>query len=165
MHEDQLSWQGTKDGSYTVRSGYNAQIDWESIKYGQSQTSNNDKEAQIWKTLWKTNVPPKQAHLIWHILHNAIPIKPNLISKGIMCDTLCPRCNKTTESLEHAFLQCESVRKLWFSSPLTITTTNIQAQTLGEWLKYMILHTKKESIHILFSITYNIWFTRNKKVF
>jgi hypothetical protein len=27
--EDTISWQGTKDGTYTVRSGYNAQIEWE----------------------------------------------------------------------------------------------------------------------------------------
>jgi ribonuclease HI len=165
INEDQISWQGTKDGTYTVKSGYNAQIDWESIKYGQGQTSNNDKEAQLWKNLWKTNVPPKQTHLIWRIIHNVIPIKPNLISKGIMCDSLCPRCNNATESLDHAFLHCDWVRQLWFSSPLTISTTNIQTHSFGDWLKYMILHTNKESIQMIFSITYSIWFTRNKKVF
>jgi ribonuclease HI len=165
MDEDQICWQRTKDGIYTVRSGYNAQIEWEYTNSDQGQTSNNNSEAQLWNNIWKAHVPPKQTHLIWRILHNAIPIKPNLITKGITCDSLCPRCNKATESIEHAFLHCEWVSQLWFSSPLTITTTNIKAQTFSEWLKYMLINANKDSIQIIFSITYTIWFARNHKVF
>jgi hypothetical protein len=156
MDEDQICWQGTKDGIYTVRSGYNAQIEWEYTNSDQGQTSNNNSEAQLWNNIWKAHVPPKQTHLIWRILHNAIPIKPNLISKGITCDSLCPRCNKATESIEHAFLHCEWVSQLWFSSPLTITTTNIKAQTFSEWLKYMLINANKDIIQMIFSITYTI---------
>jgi hypothetical protein len=165
MEEDQICWQGTTDGNYMVKSGYNAQIDWNYYNSNHGQTSNNNKEAHMWKKLWNTKVPPKQIHLIWRILNNAIPTKPNLITKGILCDSLCPRCNKATESIDHVFLHCDWVSQLWFCSPLTITTTNIQSQSFCEWLKYMLIHTDKESFQQITSITYSIWFTRNQKVF
>jgi ribonuclease HI len=165
MEEDQICWQGTTDGNYPVKSGYNAQIEWDYSNSNQGQTSNNNNEAQIWKKLWNTKAPPKQIHLMWRILNNDIPIKPNLISKGILCDSLCPRCNKATESIDHAFLHCDWVSQLWFSSPLTITTTNIQSQSYCDWIKYMIIHADKDSFQQIVSITYNIWLTRNQKVF
>ncbi|PNX60286.1 hypothetical protein L195_g051848, partial [Trifolium pratense] len=39
--EDIISWQGTSDGNYTVRSGYNAQMEWESKNSDHAQTSNS----------------------------------------------------------------------------------------------------------------------------
>jgi hypothetical protein len=165
LEEDQICWQGTTDGNYTVKSGYNDQINWESTNSNQGQISNNDTEAQMWKKLWNTKAPPKHIHLIWRILHNAIPTKPNLITKGILCDSFCPRCYKAPESIDHAFLHCEWVSQLWFASPLTITTTNIQSQSYCEWIKYMIIHAAKESFQQIVSITYHIWFTRNQRVF
>jgi hypothetical protein len=32
--EDLICWQGTKDGNYSVRSGYNAQMEWETAQSG-----------------------------------------------------------------------------------------------------------------------------------
>jgi ribonuclease HI len=165
MEKDIISWQGTNDGIYTVKSGYNAQLEWEYNSSNSGQTSTNDKEALAWKNLWKAKVPPKQIHLIWRILHNAIPIKPNLISKGINCDSLCPRCYEATESMDHAFLHCEWVRQIWFSSPLTINTSQILNQSFGDWVFYMLTSSNTECIQQILSITYNIWWTRNQKAF
>jgi hypothetical protein len=49
--EDTISWQGTKDGTYTVRSGYNAQIEWETSNNNQPQSSNNQIDNNIWNKL------------------------------------------------------------------------------------------------------------------
>jgi hypothetical protein len=129
--EDNLiRWHGTNDGNYTVKSGYNAQIEWENNNSSTGQSSNNTKGSQAWKNMWNSKVPPKQTHLMWRILHRAIPIKPNLINKGITCDSLCPRCEAATETIEHTFLHCEWVKQIWFASPLTINTDFIQNKLL-----------------------------------
>jgi hypothetical protein len=141
MEEDIISWQGTSDGIYTVKSGYNAQIEWDYNNSNSGQTSTNSKEAMAWKNLWKAKVPPKQTHLMWRILHNVIPIKPNLITKGIICDSLYPRCYETTESLDHAFLHCSWVRQIWFASPLTINTALIQNLSFSDWVFYMLTNS------------------------
>jgi hypothetical protein len=57
--DDLICWQGTKDGHYTVRSGYNAQMDWETITSAQAQPSNLLQGAHIWNKLWKIKAPPK----------------------------------------------------------------------------------------------------------
>ncbi|MCH94630.1 ribonuclease H protein, partial [Trifolium medium] len=82
---------------------YNAQMDWKAYNSLKAQNNNSLANDSICDKMWKTMVPPKQTHLIWRILHKALPIKPNLISK--------------------------------------------------------------ESIQIISSITYSIWFARNKQVF
>jgi hypothetical protein len=165
MDNDRISWQGTNDGNYTVKSGYNAQIEWETNNPTTGQASTNTKEHQAWKNMWKANVPPKQTHLMWQILQGAIPTKPNLIKKGITCDSLCPRCEEATETIEHTFLHYEWVKQIWFASPLTINTTSIQNQTFAEWIFYMLTNNHKDSIQQILSITYSIWWSRNKKVF
>ncbi|MCH84159.1 ribonuclease H protein, partial [Trifolium medium] len=43
MAEDIISWQGTKDGNYTVKSGYNAQMEWANVESSLAQTSNSHK--------------------------------------------------------------------------------------------------------------------------
>ncbi|MCI63857.1 hypothetical protein A2U01_0085114, partial [Trifolium medium] len=39
MEEDTISWQGTHDGNYTVKSGYNAIMEWQCAKPNQAQSS------------------------------------------------------------------------------------------------------------------------------
>jgi ribonuclease HI len=102
---------------------------------------------------------------MWRILHKVIPIKPNLINKGIRCDSLCPRCEAATETIEHTFLHCEWVKQLWFASPLTINTDLIQNLTFEDWIFYMLNNNYKDSFQQILAITYSIWWSRNMKVF
>jgi ribonuclease HI len=163
--EDLICWQGTKDGHYTVRSGYNAQMDWETITSAQAQPSNLLQGAHIWNKLWKIEAPPKQLHLLWRILHNAIPTKTNLLNRGIMCDSMCPMCNKEPETTNHIFQQCEWARLVWFGCPLTITTSNVQAQNFSDWLSYMLINSTNECMQVTATIVYSIWLARNKRIF
>ncbi|GAU51479.1 hypothetical protein TSUD_413680 [Trifolium subterraneum] len=163
--EDIVCWQGTNDGNYTVGSGYNAQMTWDTTGSEQAQPSNTLEGEQIWNKLWQIKAPPKQLHLLWRILNNAIPVKTNLIAKGILCDSICPTCNQSLETTDHTFLQCEWARLVWFGSPLTITTTNAKNQNFSDWLRYMLTNSSSTSMQLISTITYSIWLARNKKVF
>ncbi|MCH84190.1 putative ribonuclease H protein, partial [Trifolium medium] len=94
-----------------------------------------------------------------------VPIKTNLLAKGILCDSVCHTCNKSMETIEHTFLQCEWAMLVWFGSPLTITTINVQAQTFSDWLSYMLNNSTTDSMQIISTITYSIWLARNNRVF
>jgi hypothetical protein len=163
--EDTISWQGTKDGTYTVRSGYNAQIEWETSNNNQPQSSNNQIDNNIWNKLWKIEAPPKQIHLLWRILKKVIPVKANLLTKGIICDSICPICNHSPETIDHTFLHCEWARLVWFYSPLTIATTNSQIPTFADWFIYMLNNANKESLQFIATITYSIWLAQNSLIF
>ncbi|KAK2361812.1 hypothetical protein QL285_086927 [Trifolium repens] len=67
MEEDIPRWQGTKDGEFTVRSGYNAIMEWSNDNSNQAQHSNSSGGNYNWKKLWSLSNPPKQLHLMWRI--------------------------------------------------------------------------------------------------
>jgi hypothetical protein len=62
-NEDMISWQGTK-GNYTVRSGYNAIMEWSQADSEQAQHCSNKDNNTNWNCLWKIPNPPKQTHLL-----------------------------------------------------------------------------------------------------
>jgi hypothetical protein len=165
LSDDVVSWQGTTNGNYTVKSGYHAQLEWETSNSHQSQASNNQYDTLLWNKLWKTHAPPKQLHLMWRILHNAIPTKTNLTKRGICKESLCPRCNKSPETMDHVFLHCDWAAQAWFISPLTISTNKIQTGSFTNWLIYMITHTHPDTIQVIATITYCIWLARNNIVY
>jgi hypothetical protein len=92
--EDTICWQGTKDGNYTVKSGYNAIIDWESNNNEQGSSNLYSRHDTNWSKFWKLQNPPKQLHLIWRTLHNALPVKANLITRGIIVIPCVPDVTK-----------------------------------------------------------------------
>ncbi|GAU47065.1 hypothetical protein TSUD_302670 [Trifolium subterraneum] len=70
---DTLTWAYTMDGNYTVKSGYQAIIEWEGEKQ-QDKASSSNIDNEHWNMLWQLKVPPKQSHLIWRILNGALPV-------------------------------------------------------------------------------------------
>ncbi|PNX98065.1 ribonuclease H [Trifolium pratense] len=161
---DILTWDGTRDGHYSVKSGYQAIMEWAKNSDNNNATSSNS-SMEIWKVLWKLNVPPKHSHFIWRCLSNAIPVKGKLFKKGIRCDPLCPRCLNHVETIQHVFLECDWAKKVWFASPLTLNLNSNQLTEFYDWFNYMIINTDKECMEKIVAITYEIWNTRNLLVF
>jgi hypothetical protein len=124
---DEISWYGTKDGIYSVKSGYQAVMEWNYQNQEQAPSNYYDKDP-VWKYLWKLKIPPKHANLIWRILNKAIPVKDHLINRGIKCDPLCIRCNKSIETIDHVFLNCDWAKAVWFGSPLSINFNHVNKQ-------------------------------------
>jgi hypothetical protein len=162
--EDFIGWQGTKDGIYSVKSGYQAVIEWQDSQDTRPSSSNMG-ESNRWKKLWKLHVPPKQTHFLWRILNNALPVKENLTKRGVRCNPLCSLCNEKIETIDHIFLKCEWTRQVWFSSPLTINFTHLKLKHFPDWLDYMIDNTTKENMQTISTILYSIWIARNDREF
>ncbi|PNY16050.1 ribonuclease H, partial [Trifolium pratense] len=158
---DTLTWDGTRDGTYSVKSGYHAIIDWANNSNSNNATSSNC-SMEIWKVLWKLNVPPKHSHLIWRSLRNAIPVKGSLFKRGIRCDPLCPRCLDHVETIQHVFMDCEWTKKVWFASPLTLNLNLNYLTEFYDWITYMINNTDKECMEKIVAIIYEIWNARNQ---
>lgn len=72
----------------------------------------------IWKILWKINVPQKLKHFLWKACNNILPVRENLVTKKVVPSGLCPLCNQEGESVEHALVFCGWTRPSWFSSQL-----------------------------------------------
>ncbi|MCH91094.1 putative ribonuclease H protein, partial [Trifolium medium] len=162
---DELTWFGTKEGVYTVKSGYHAVMNWNSVNIDHSGSHTLDTDP-IWNHLWKQKITPKQTSLVWRILNKALPVSDNLSSKGIKCNPVCLRCNKGLETIDHVFMQCDWAKAVWFGSPMTINFNSLERNlSFTEWLSTVITNGVKECIAITAALNYNIWRARNLLVF
>jgi hypothetical protein len=162
--EDTIIWAGTMDGSYTVKDGYQAIMNWgKEGNNGSASTSTLHEE--IWGKLWKLNVPPKHNHLLWRILNNALPTKTNLANRGVKCDPFCPRCPTKMETINHVFLDCDWAKQVWLASPLTINLHDNPIPNIADWFMNLIDTTNKDCLEQITAIIYSLWHARNMLVF
>ncbi|GKA64157.1 RNA-directed DNA polymerase, eukaryota, reverse transcriptase zinc-binding domain protein [Tanacetum coccineum] len=65
-------------------------------------------------TRWNNFVPIKLNILLWRIALARIPTRDNLVSRGIVLDSiLCPVCSSSTETVEHVFSDCVELHGIW----------------------------------------------------
>jgi ribonuclease HI len=102
---------------------------------------------------------------MWRILNNALPVKDNLLYKGINCDPFCSYCNTKIETINHIFMECDWARQAWFACPLTINMDNMKIKTVPDWIDYMLQQAQKKDIQTLSTIMYSIWLARNDREF
>jgi hypothetical protein len=160
--EDQLMWPHSKEGTYTVKSGYNLLKHWADSE--SPSPANTNSQQDLWKKLWNLNTIPRHKALLWRIIQKAIPVKSSLAKRGINCNILCPRCLQHEETIEHAFMHCERASRIWFGSNLNIQF-NSSLNSFSEWLIYAIRTLKEEQLINISSLIYNIWYARNQHAF
>jgi hypothetical protein len=114
--DDFIAWKATKNGKYSVRSGYYLQ--WRH-QFGPtaSQFARPGSSAvnPIWKLLWQMKIPSKVKKIIWRALHGIVPLKCILANRHIGMSAGCPVCNLGPEDLRHLFFQCPVAKNLWES--------------------------------------------------
>jgi hypothetical protein len=160
--DDQFMWPHTKDGNYTVKSGYNLLKHW--LDSEMPSSANTNHQSNHWKKLWGLNTIPRHKAFLWRVIQHAIPVKAALAKRGIPCNTLCPRCLLKEETIDHAFIHCSYASKTWFGSKLGIRFDQSH-QSFSDWVIYAINSLKEEDLSYLAAITYGIWFARNQWVF
>jgi hypothetical protein len=160
--DDQITWPHSKEGTYSVKSGYNLLKHWSDSEHPSPANTSNQQEH--WKKLWNLNTIPRHKALLWRIIHRAIPVRSSLAKRGINCNILCPRCLQQEETIEHAFMHCERASKIWFGSKLNIKFNNTHS-SFSDWLIYVLKSLKEDQLNYLASLTYSIWYARNQHVF
>ncbi|KAK2365713.1 Ribonuclease H superfamily protein [Trifolium repens] len=161
--QDELLWPHTTDGSYSVKSGYHAAVEWEGNSQVGSSTSNTN---PTWHYLWKQKIPPKHAHLIWRILHHALPVRDNLNNRGVKCSPICPRCSRGLETIDHMFMNCEWAKVIWFGSPMCIKFNNRDNHlSFSDWLANILTNSDNKCVTNVSSLIYSMWHARNMLIF
>jgi hypothetical protein len=165
-YPDEFYWPNTKDGVYTVKSGYHTLQDWKG-KSSDPSTSNPIDSNPIWENIWQQQIPPKMNQPTWRINQNALPVRSNLIARGIHCNPLCPRCNAKIEDTNHVFRNCGWVKQVWFASQLTINFNKQDNKSFVDWVQDMFAQnqTKNNCTNLISSLCYHIWKARNMLIF
>lgn len=94
--EDSIMWTASKDGEFSTNSAYHL------------ATLNHSQESPfcgVW--IWKIDSLPKIIHFLWLCLHNSVPMREVLATRGVSCNSLCPICNRQKENIIHVLCDCE----------------------------------------------------------
>jgi hypothetical protein len=160
--EDQLMWPHSKDGIYSVKTGYNILKHWKDTEDPGSTHGNPNNT--LWKNLWTLQTIPRHKIMLWRILQEAIPVKSALNQRGIQCQILCPCCFQKEETIDHIFMKCQHATKIWFGSKLGVNFNNCNLSFI-EWLQHTINSLNTEDLSYVAALIYGIWLARNQQVF
>ncbi|XP_016647055.1 PREDICTED: uncharacterized protein LOC107880293 [Prunus mume] len=107
---DRLVWHYEKQGDLTVHSAYKVprQFLFEEAGEGSSNRDNYyGVSTKAWSRLWRVCVPPMVKVFVWRVLHNILPTRDRLLSKGVQGDLGgYVLCGAREESLPHVLLDC-----------------------------------------------------------
>ena len=108
---DTLCWNYTKNGQYTVKSGY-----WVARNLLETDEENEVLEPSITKRqafAWKIKAPQKICHLIWKLVTGYVVVTRNLVRRNMRCDNYCPQYRESEESVTHAIFECPPPLQAW----------------------------------------------------
>lgn len=135
---DRQVWLHSKNGLFTVKSGYHLVKE---VQQG-SRASSSYSAAIIpnfnWKRLWSLPIPEHIKAFVWRAIRGILPTAENLVKKKVLVDSVCKICGEASESLDHCFRFCHVARQVWLLSPLGIRSTLTGVLTERDWLVNMV---------------------------
>ncbi|KAH0991988.1 hypothetical protein GBA52_003471 [Prunus armeniaca] len=112
---------------------------------------------KAWSRLWWVCVPPKVKVFVWRVLHNILPTRDRLLSKGVQGDLGgCVLCGAREVSLPHVLLDCSFTALICLSSPLRIEWRDRAIGDLNGWLVHVLLHEDSQRLNS-FSCCYGVY--------
>ncbi|KAG7586300.1 Reverse transcriptase zinc-binding domain [Arabidopsis thaliana x Arabidopsis arenosa] len=166
---DCFTWDYSKSGHYTVKSGYWT-LTQEIMKKKCTQEVTQPSLEPIYQLIWKQDSPPKIHHFLWKCLSNSISVAANMAYRHLARDNSCPRCPYKAETVNHLLFQCPFARLVWAISP-------IPAPSEGEWSRslygnlYTVLNINQNDPHwagkekLIPWILWRLWKNRNEIIF
>ena len=165
---DCYSWDFTKSGLYTVKSGYEVAHEMRTktihpVVLEPSTTA-------LKKATWKLKAPRKLKHFQWQALSGFIATAEQLKIRHCTQDSTCVRCGAEIESINHTLFECPSALQCWALSSIPTPPGIFPCSSLYANLDYLIFKAKSQGVNseLMNSfpwIMWYIWKVRNEKVF
>ncbi|GAU23391.1 hypothetical protein TSUD_334390 [Trifolium subterraneum] len=112
LDEDKWCWVCSPDGFFSVKSAYDVLL--REIVSGPNL---NHLKTNIFKSIWESPAPSKVIAFSWQLLHDRVPTKDNLLSRGIInheMGDICVGCEELLESSSHLFMHCKVAHLVWY---------------------------------------------------
>lgn len=132
QRSDRLIWAYSKDGVYSVKSGYEEGLKL-SVVSSVGAGSSELVPSELWKAIWKLKTPRKVKNFLWRACSSALPTKENLMKRRCAVNAWCPCCEEHPETVEHLLLFCDWVRRAWFSCSLTVRVDAVGFISFEKW--------------------------------
>ncbi|WVZ92941.1 LOW QUALITY PROTEIN: hypothetical protein U9M48_038971, partial [Paspalum notatum var. saurae] len=90
--EDMLSWHYDTKGLFSVKSVYHDPEDSrerEAVRQPRGSSTCNGEDGTLkWNKVWRLPRPPKMKHFLWRLAHDSLPLRRNIMRRGLNLDTL-----------------------------------------------------------------------------
>lgn len=167
-YEDSVAWHFDPRGAFSVKSAYHVLEDkreQQKVRQsGSSSTGGVADENDMWGRIWKIDCIPKIKQFFWRFAHNSLPLRMNIVRKGMDIDPRCPVCRRLDEDGGHCFLKCKEMKKCW--QALNMEMEDIRLQLLGHGsareVADAILHLKGDRRQLAICLLWARWMNRNK---
>ena len=144
-------WAATSSGSYSPNSGYHWLLSQFTLGYADSS----------WSWVWRIKAPYKVCFLIWMALHNLLPTNFVWFQHKMSSFDYCSLCGRESETIDHYLHLCDSSRRVWvclgFNGICYFFSSDVKV-----WLKY---NATSHHSFIFLAALWNIWYSRNERVF
>ncbi|XP_024177957.1 uncharacterized protein LOC112183874 [Rosa chinensis] len=152
-----------KRGFFTVKSAYWVARE-QVLGNVLTTTSNGDPFRELWRRLWKANVPGKVHICVWRACSNLLPTRDRLLTKGYMGEVNCMLCTHRLEDTAHIFCKCPIALELLFGASFNIQSSLLPNLNFKEWTLEQALSLKAETFEKLMMIIWALWKNRNLKL-
>lgn len=157
---DKRIWHFEKSGEFSVRSTYHLSLQ---ARYVNAPSPSRPPCQKLWKAIWKAPVHNRVKNFLWRATKNILPLKHNLLKKGVNFDPACSLCNQGMESVNHLFTECDFARTTFFSSIMCYKIPC--ALDFNDWLLCILTCGDVMSSQILCTLVYKVWLARNLKLY
>lgn len=110
---DVMIWLRSKDGEYTMRSGYQMARRIVKQEKDLGKSSKAAEGGQVWATIWKMEVPNKIRVFEWRACQDILPTRQNLFRRKVVNEDCCEQCKKAPESVLHVLWECGVAQDVW----------------------------------------------------
>lgn len=156
---DEWMWTTTKSGEFSVKFAYYLAKEENQREEASSSIEVRNK---LWKAVWGVRVMPKIRNFAWRATNNALHVGVNLKKRLDSVDPICARCGEEEESIEHMLLECRHPQRLWYLSPLRLTTQQLRADSFKAWVSDRLdSGVLPEWLEIFWNLCWTIWLARN----
>lgn len=155
--DDKREWKANPKGTFSVSSCYAL------LMHDQGQIVPPKFPSSY---IWYKTIPPKISFLVWTAANRVVTTLSMLSRRGMTVVNTCAFCNNNEETVEHLFLHCTFIWKIWehFLQQLGIVWSH--PTTVIEFLwKWKLKISTKPLIflryYLPFAIWWSVWVERN----
>ncbi|XP_074264394.1 uncharacterized protein LOC141586893 [Silene latifolia] len=174
--KDEVFWPYTRDGEYSVKSGYG--LIFQKFFHKKGSAKDKKRVSEMGKNfcksrLWNLPGPNNWKILVWKIITGTLPVgkefEKRRIGENFECK-LCSHSQDHVETAQHVFRDCSVSARVWAGSDLGIRTEGSEMVDIGEWIinwvRYLDKLQEGEQRVLRFLATlWGLWTLQNKMVF
>jgi len=160
--DDNLIWHYSADGEYSVRSAYHLLRD--KMRLG-TPSSSGGLGKDLWRKIWKLNVPPRVKVFGWRLGIGAIPTKGNIARRIPGYDMRCGVCGHVEDHEVHALFECQLAGDIWRESSFDSSLWDIGLRSAMDVLVHASDKLDTERFGEFVAVMWAIWSERHRLIF